>query len=362
MSLRTEEAGAFASLSRFHFFGAKKLRSIFDLCHSYRAAYEANSAALLKAGLSETEAASFIKRRNPRQPEKDALWLKKEGIRTLTADDPEFPALLREISDPPAALHCLGSPAGQAAAVAIVGTLRASRYGLLMAESISRGLTEAGLIVVSGLAIGIDSRAHLSALKANGKTWAFLGSGLNAGNVYPPSNRGLAREIIARGGALFSEFPPGVSGYKHIFPIRNRLIAGSTLGTIVIEAGEKSGSLITASAALDYGREIFALPGDVRSELSRGPHSLLRRGACLIESADDVLKELGFANRAQKSEYKASDQELPILNAIAREPVSSDDLSRVVGLTTTETARILSLLEIRGAIIKQDGGLWARTY
>jgi len=361
MPLTGTEAGAACALSRFTCFGAMILRRIFALRGSYEAAFTADKQALLEAGLSETTADAFLERRDRDAPERYAERLAKEGIGTLVPDDPGFPALLREIADTPAFLHYRGSPVGDAVAVAVVGTRRMSRYGREMTERIATGLAEAGTVVVSGLAIGIDAVAHRAAIETKGVTWAFLGSGLDRQGIYPPGNRGLADDIVASGGTVFSEFPPGMAGFKYIFPIRNRLIAGSTLGTVVIEATVGSGSLITSEAALRYDREVFAVPGDVRSEGSGGPHKLIGRGAKLVTNAKDILETFGFAPAERKSRQEPPEEARRVLELLSREPTATDDLARIAGLPAGELGRMLSMLEI-GGWVKNAGGVWCRTY
>lgn len=360
MPLSPREAGAASALSRFACFGAVKLRRIFDRCGSYEAGFLAGESELRAVGLTGEEARSFMARRDPEIVGRDAHWLEEEGIGTLIPDDPGFPALLRETADPPAFLYFRGRPLGDAAAVAVVGTRRMSRYGEETTTRIAGGLARAGLVVVSGLAIGVDAVAHEAALAA-GRTWAFLGSGLNRASVYPPSNRGLAEKIVDGGGALLSEFPPGMAGFKHIFPIRNRLIAGSTLGTVVTEASERSGSLLTAEAAVRYDREVFAVPGDVGREGSAGPHKLLSRGARLVTGAEDVLDGLGFAAARGPTGREPPPEAQALMRSLACEPLETDELRRRTGLPAPELARMLSMLEI-GGWARNSSGLWSRTY
>ena len=202
-----------------------------------------------------------------------------------------YPERLREIPDPPVVLYVLGTPATDDEAVAVVGARRASVYGRVHAESIGRTLAAAGVTVVSGLARGVDGIAHRGALDVGGRTLAVLGSGLD--RVYPAEHRGLAKEI-ARSGAVVSEFPLGTTPRAHHFPMRNRIIAGSSLATVVVEGRVRSGSLITARLAGEFGRIVFAVPGRVDSDLSRGPHALIRDGAVLAETPEQVLEDLGY--------------------------------------------------------------------
>jgi DNA processing protein len=211
-------------------------------------------------------------------------------ILKIEISDELYPKLLKEISDPPQLLYVRGTLLPEdAASVAIVGTRRATPYGLKMARELARQLAQSGITVVSGLAEGIDGAAHEGALEANGRTIAVLGHGLD--RVYPPSHKELSLKITASG-ALITEFPEGVGPTRYNFPQRNRIISGLSLGVIVVEAPQKSGALITARFASEQGREVFAVPGPVSSRASQGTHALLKDGAKLVESAQDILEEL----------------------------------------------------------------------
>ncbi|TAL19734.1 DNA-protecting protein DprA [Patescibacteria group bacterium] len=359
--LSAKEAGAATALSRLHFLGPARLRRLYRFFGSFTAAWSATEKSLRESGLNDGEAALLYQKSQPEQAVKDAAWLQREGIRTIVPEDEEFPRLLLEIPDPPAFLHVRGALTSDAAAVAVVGTRRASGYGLEMAREIAAGLSRAGVVVVSGLALGIDAAAHEAAVGSGGATWAFLGSGLNNASIYPPSNRGLAAKILEGGGALLSETPPGVAGFKHIFPIRNRLIAGVSLAVVVVEAAVRSGSLTTAAAALEYNREVFAVPGDARREVSAGCHELIRRGAGLVASADDVLAALGLLKKraAVKTPELPADQ-AKMLALLTREGAEIDELARALRLSPAEASRILSFLEL-GGWAKNSGGRWVRT-
>lgn len=216
--------------------------------------------------------------------------LEKRGYALLTLGDEAYPPLLREIFDPPLALYCAGRPEVLSEpAVAIVGSRRPSTYGRAAAERLAEDLAARGVVVVSGLASGIDAAAHWGALRA-GRTTAVLGSGIDA--VYPRENRGLAAKIAASGGAVITEFPLGAKPLGFHFPLRNRIISGLSLGLVVVEAAARSGSLISARLALEQGREVLAVPGPVTSALSRGTHGLLKAGAALVETWEDVAAEL----------------------------------------------------------------------
>ena len=293
---------------------------------------------------------------------------REHALGIVTDGDAEYPRLLREIHDPPGALFVRGSwQPGDALAIAIVGTRHASHYGLRQAERLARGLAQAGVTVVSGLARGIDAAAHRGALAAGGRTLAVLASGLL--NVYPPEHRELADEIAAHG-ALLSEAPPHSPPRSGAFPQRNRLISGLSLGVVVVEAAQRSGALISAEHAMEQGRDVFAVPGRVDVRTSRGCHRLLREGAKLVERVEDILDELGplveAAPRGDGStlrsaaELQLNPQEQSVLNAVSTEPTNIDDVVVRSGLPVQRVLATLSVLEMRRLICRVSGSLVAR--
>ncbi|MEB3101177.1 DNA-processing protein DprA [Ferviditalea candida] len=253
------------------------------------------------------------------------------GIRFVTVLDEAYPALLKQTAKPPWVLYYRGNDRLlQASAIAVVGTRTPTTYGKKAAERLSRELSDAGLTVVSGLARGIDSSAHLGALQGKGSTIAVLGTGPDI--VYPPENKSLYREIAEKG-LILSEFPLGTSPHPGLFPLRNRIIAGISLGTVVVEAALKSGSLITADQALEESREVFAVPGPITSPKSLGALSLIKQGAKLVTGAEDILEEYGVlpaANSAAATGYRntsmRTEEERLILGLMREEPISFDDL------------------------------------
>lgn len=279
-----------------------------------------------------------------------------------------YPPLLRQIYDPPGALFVRGLLLPEdALAVAIVGTRHASHYGLRQAERLARGLAAAGVTVVSGLARGIDAAAHRGALAAGGRTIAVLASGLL--NVYPPEHQELAEQIRGQG-ALVSESPPHWPPKSGAFPQRNRLIAGLSLGVVVVEAALRSGALISAEHAMEQGREVFAVPGRVDNYTSRGCHRLIREGAKLVEGVDDILDELGplveAAPRANgltihsPAELQLNPQEQAVLQAVAREPTHIDEVVTRSGLPIHRVLATISVLEMRRLIRRVSGSLVVR--
>lgn len=301
----------------------------------------------LRAGLDSTDV------------ELELEALEKQGLRFITYEESEYPANLRQIFDPPLVLYIKGAIVPEdSVSVAIVGSRKASNYGKGVAQNLARELAGLDITVVSGLARGIDSHAHKGALEGNGRTIAVLGCGIDI--VYPPENRSL-KERIEDTGAVISEFPPGTEPFKYNFPARNRIIAGMTLGTVVVEAGLKSGALITAEFALESGREVFAVPGDILRENSRGPHRLIKEGAQLVEGCDDILSALKL-NRARPvaKEANLSDEERKILNCLKDGAKQAAVIVDEVGLPSQLALAQISMMELRGLIRRGPGNLYSR--
>ena len=285
------------------------------------------------------------------------------GVTILTEADESYPALLHEIHDPPGVLFVRGGfQPPDALAIAIVGTRHASQYGLGQAERLASSMARAGLTVISGLARGVDAAAHRGALAAGGRTVAVLGSGVL--NVYPPEHERLAEEVTAAG-ALISEAPPRAEPLSGAFPQRNRLISGLALGVIVVEAAQRSGALITARHAAEQGREVFAVPGRVDQRTSRGCHQLIRDGARLVETADDVLEELGPLVEAttglqgqvvrHPAELMLNELEQKVLCAIDTDATSIDHVVVQTGLPVSRVLSTISVLEMRRLIRRLSG-------
>ena len=298
--------------------------------------------------------------------ERALAWLELPGHSLVTLADAGYPRLLLEIGDPPPVLYCDGrAELLNRPCLAVVGSRNASSQGASNAEQFSRALSAAGLTIVSGLAQGIDAAAHRGGLAGEGSTIAVLGTGVDL--RYPRSNAGLADEIAERG-LLLSEFPLGASALAHHFPRRNRLISGLAQGCLVVEAALASGSLITARAAAEQGREVFALPGSIHSPLSKGCHALIKQGAKLAESAEDVLSELaafrrtGFASTQATREAVApsSDGDEPLLACMGFDPVDVDSLCARARLPAEKVSAELLRLELAGRISALPGGLYQR--
>jgi DNA processing protein len=293
----------------------------------------------------------------------DLRWLRRSGARLLLWGEAGYPRQLMQTPGQPAALYVLGEVAALATAqLAMVGARRASPAGKAIARELAGALCASGLTITSGLAAGIDAVSHEGALAAGGPTVAVLGTGLD--RTYPAENATLARRIAGRG-ALVTEFPPGTAARRQNFPRRNRVISGLALGTLVVEAASASGSLITAQRALEQGREVFAVPGSIRSPLSAGCHRLIRDGAHLVEGPADVLTQLGFSQSGQilmdPSSGRALDKEYEmLLDALGFEPATIDALVARSGLPGPSIASMLLILELEGRVAPYPGGLYGR--
>ena len=289
-------------------------------------------------------------------------WLERPGCAIVTLADAAYPRLLLEIPDPPALLYCRGrTELLNRPALAVVGSRNATAQGASNAEQFARAFSAAGLAIVSGLAQGIDAAAHRGGLAGEGSTIAVLGTGVDI--AYPQANAALAGEIAERG-LLVSEYPLGTKAFGHNFPRRNRLISGLAQGCLVIEAALASGSLITARAAAEQGREVFAIPGSIHSPLSKGCHALIKQGAKLVESAEDVLAELTSFRRTASASTRAAaappvDEE-PLLAHMGFDPVDVDSICARSGLTAERVSAELLRLELGGRIAALPGGRYQR--
>ena len=290
-------------------------------------------------------------------PEKEWFKVKELGVELILLDEDEYPKLLRNIHNPPIGFYILGKIPPNETAIAVVGSRRPTPYGVKVSEKLGEELARNGVLVVSGMARGIDTFAHKGALNCDcGSTIAVLGSGLDV--IYPPENKHLFREISERG-AVISEFPPGTPPYGSNFPQRNRIISGLSWGTIVIEAAEKSGSLITADFAMEQGREVFAVPGPITSLQSKGANRLLKQGAILVQSVSDILDEYTlqplFTPQTKKTELVLSKEERAVLESLSFEPVSFDAIIEKTELSPAKVSSAVTYLEIKGLASQLPG-------
>jgi DNA processing protein len=290
------------------------------------------------------------------------------GCHIITQKDDRYPALLLQIPDPPPYLYMVGDTAAFPASVAMVGSRHATSYGLTTTRRLSADLARQGVTVVSGLARGIDTAAHEGALQGGGTTVAVLGSGL--ARIYPQENADLCRRI-AQQGAVLSEFPLDAGPDAHHFPQRNRIISGMALGTVVVEATRRSGSLITARMALEQNREVFAIPGSVNSYKSMGTHALIKEGAKLVTHVGDILEELppmtchpsepagSSSSRSQVAITLAGEEQI-VFDALSPYPIHVDELTRQVNIDPGRIAGILLTLELQGLVLQDPGKLFRR--
>lgn len=336
-----------------------------SLAHAWEAPYREleRSATLGPAALAALEAA----RRAPeslQEARRSAEALERKGIAMVLGHDPAYPPLLREIADPPGVLFVRGRLPTAAAMVALVGTRGATAYGLRTARRLASELAARGVLVVSGLALGIDAAAHAGAL-STGLTVAVLGSGLD--HVGPARNRKLAAEIVANGGGLVSEYLPATPAAAGQFPARNRIVSGMCHATVVVEAPARSGALITADLALEQGREVMAVPGAIDQVQSAGTLTLIAQGAKLVARVEDVLAELptwaesGAARGTPaKSMAGLPPEERQVLAALARGPLHVDAVAAASGLSAAVVTGLLMVLELKAFVVQLPGNLYIR--
>ena len=312
------------------------------------------------AGLEEDLAREIILRRPQIDLDKELANLAKENIGIITILDANYPKLLKEIYDAPHIMYVKGElkPEDEFS-VAVVGTRKLSTYGQQVTTRIARELAQAGLTIVSGLALGIDTLAHLAALEQKKRTIAVLGSSIDRASIFPSQNKTLA-EKISQNGAVLSEYPIGSPALAHHFPTRNRIVSGLSLGALIVEAPAKSGAMITANSALSQNREVFAVPGSIFSDNSVGPNSLIKNGAKLVVCAQDILEELNLQNLTSNIAIAQiapdNEQEALILNILSHDPLPVDKIVQETKMDTAVVNATLSLMEMKGKI-KNLGGM-----
>jgi DNA processing protein len=315
------------------------------------------------AGIS-TKHIQLLKNINWQIIENDLLWLKKNNSQIISLEDAEYPSLLKEIHDPPLVLYVQGNVnVLKAQQIAIVGSRHPTVTGKELAHHFAKEFAARGLVVTSGLALGIDAASHEGVLVVNGKTIAILGTGLKF--IYPRANKKLAEEIVKHDGALVSEFPLDTPPKATNFPMRNRIISGLSLGVLVVEAALRSGSLITARTALEQNREVFAIPGSIYNPLARGCHQLIRQGAKLVETFEDILEELNLRTNTTEVLISTPLKQEPVdldprhqrvLAQIGYEVTALDVIILRSGLTAAEVSSMLLPLELEGYVNVVAGG------
>lgn len=344
---------------------ASKLWTLVEYFGSPKKAWHARKKDLLSIlRLRSHTMKNFNQAHSSIDPVQKLNWLSKNNIEYVCYDDANFPEILRTIFDPPPGLFVRGCLNLTSPAVALVGSRKATIYGKKIAEQLGRDLARAGVTVVSGMARGIDTASHIGAMKSAGYTIAVLGCGVNV--VYPPENDKVMRDIISTG-AVISEFPPGSAPEPWHFPVRNRIISGLSRCVVVVEAAERSGALITADVALEQGREVAAVPGNISSKLSKGTNKLIKQGARLVEDAADILDEIGLTTLFPRGDEVSSTKmvnlspgENKIFDLLGSEPVHLDEIIVQSGFSAGEVLSLLMYLELKGVVRQLPGKMFVQ--
>ena len=358
-----EEKKYWVAFSVFPGVGPVRFRLLIDYFGSAKAAWQASVATLKAIKLGEKLTDEFVDFRKTFPLDDYLHQLEKERVSVLTLNDPKYPKFLKQISDAPFLLYIKGhknkEPINLERTIAVVGTRKITPYGVQVTARLVQGLVAHGFTIVSGLAYGVDACAHQATIDAGGKTIAVLGCGIDI--IAPPSNARLYAALGNEGfGAIVSEMPLGLRPNKGLFPARNRIISGLSLGVVVTEGADDSGALITARNAAEQGREVFAVPGPITSEYSKGPFKLLKQGAKLVESVEDIVEELGIEKHqrvsasARQAVIGDTKEEQKILELLKDGVLHIDELVQQSGLTTPGVAATLTVLEMKG-IVKDYG-------
>jgi len=353
------------ALNLFPDLGSIKIQSIAEKYNSFSEFMKADAEELLDVpGIGKKLCERIITHRSKIEPYSEIEKATEQKVSIVTLFDEEYPERLKEIYDPPPVLYIKGDKSVlNNRSIAVVGSRKASTYGRRVAINFAKELALMNINVVSGMARGIDSFAHKGAIEAGGPTTAILGCGIDI--VYPPENRVLMQEIIECG-CIISSFPMGTTPLPANFPARNRIISGLSLGTLVVEAAERSGSLITADLSLEQGREVFAVPGNIYSPYSRGTHKLIKQGAKLVESIEDILDELYLERQANMINEGAIDfqkltrSEKILYELIDYHPIQIEELIEMSQLDSNKTNAVLTRLELKGLILALPGGYYVR--
>ena len=356
--LAVDELKYWVGFSRIHGVGRVRISRLKEYFGRLDDAWQAPEGLLRQAGLDSRSMDALLAARPKLSLDAAMENLDRCGVQAIVYEDPRYPSRLKETYDYPAVLYVKGElPAEDDPCLAVVGTRRPTVYGRQVTEDIVVDLVRSGITIVSGLARGIDSVAHRAALNSGGSTIAVFACGPDI--IYPGENAGLARAIVGRG-ALVSEHAPGVKPRPESFPLRNRIMSGLSLGVLVVEAGEKSGALITATQAVDQNREVFAIPGSILSPASRGTNRLIQQGAKLVRDHSDILEELnltaGVRQREMEEFTPADAVESAIMRQLTFEPNHVDEICRGSGLTMPQVSSTLAMLELRG-VARQVGNM-----
>lgn len=344
--------------------GPIRLKAILDNFKDPKLVWEANEAELQTIGIPKNVIQNLVSVRKSLSPEEFINSIEKSGIKWITLFDENYPKLLKEIYDPPIVLYYKGNLGClKEKTIAVVGTRKMTGYGKIVCEQFVKALVNFNLTIVSGLARGIDSQAHKTAVVQGGQTAAVLGGGLN--EIYPTENIGLAQNIIDGYGVLISEYPPDYPSFPGNFPARNRIISGLSLAILVVEAAQDSGSLITARAALEQGRDVFAIPGPITSHLSRGPINLIKDGARAVFEPGEILDEMGLfqtkgSSTKVKNEEELSKEEKKVLEALEYGNLHIDEIGRILQFESAKISSLLLKMEITGLVQNLGSGMYCR--
>ncbi len=349
------------ALSRCYFIGPQRIKRLLKYFGSPKFIWEADRWELQKAGLSEKTAKKFIQERKKINPEKEREKIFQQKIKIITIWEKNYPQILKKIPDPPFLLFYKGDLKHLTPSLAIVGSRKASSDGQQSTQLFSFNLARSGLTIISGLAFGIDTIAHQSALEAKGKTIAILGSGIDQKSFYPSANYVLSQKIINSGGAVISEYPPGTRARTFHFPLRNRIISGLSLGTLVIESPLKGGSLITANYALKHKRLLFTIPGNINAFNYKGNNYLLKKKqARLVTDFQDILKELKIKNNPPADKTPSitftNSLEKILWKHLKNGPCHINQLTRYSKIPLAQVSSLLSVMELKG-LIKNLGNM-----
>lgn len=357
---RQKDLKYWLSFSQIQKINPIKFNRIINYFNLLENAWQGNINDFKKAGIDEKLGEEIIIAKNQINPDEELEKLEKENVNIVLITDKKYPKPLKEIFDPPPLLYYRGSlDCLDNFCLAVVGTRKYSTYGQQTTEEITSDLARQNITIISGLALGIDAIAHQACLNTKGLTAAILGSGLDWQNVYPAANRHLAKKIIDNGGVVMSEYPIGTMPARFTFPARNRIVSGLSRGTLVIEAPESSGALITAKHALEQNREVFAIPGSVYNKNSVGANNLIKQGAKMVTTADDILEEFNLQQVLEIIDEKKPDCDSPeekiILKILSKEPTHVDKIAQSSKLKINALLGLLTMMEIKG-IIKDMGG------
>ncbi|KKR04031.1 MAG: protecting protein DprA protein [Parcubacteria group bacterium GW2011_GWF2_39_13b] len=362
MSTQQNELKYFNAFNLFPEIGTIRFKKLLSYFPNLETAWQSPFQEFIQAGLDEKISQKICEERNKINPDKEFEKIAKQGIEIITIQNSSYPKILKEIYDPPAILYIKGKfKPEDDFCLAIIGTRKPTSYGIQVVTDLTHKLSTAGLTIVSGLARGIDTIAHKSCLSANGRTIAVIGSGIDPPSIYPQINRKLA-EQISDNGAIISEYPIGTQAMPYHFPARNRIISGLSLGVLVIEAAQKSGTFLTANHALSQNRQVFAVPGQIYSPNSAGPNNLLKMGAKLVSEAQDVLEELNLSSAVEYKEARKiipdNHEEKLILEILSTEPIHIDKIIFRTKLDTATASSTLTLMEMKGKIRNLGGMMY----